>query len=141
MRRVEFVKEYSPSLPLGGKGSVMRHHSQSRNVPGVTYPVVASDSEWRSIKVFSHNPLYINRVFLLLCFSSLYHRLYTRFPLSTIATPGVSIWGEPCACIDLDTEKREGESLESMREKCTQCSKRAQPARGLSCIRYKLPTQ
>jgi len=24
----------------------------------------------------------------------------------------VEIWGEPCACIDLDTEKREGESLE-----------------------------
>jgi len=37
----------------------------------VTYPV-ASDSEWRvteewrSIKVFSHNSLYTNRVFLLL---------------------------------------------------------------------------
>jgi len=50
---------------------------------GVTYPV-ANDSEWqvtqewRSIKVFSDDPLYINRVFLLLSFSPLYHRIYTR---------------------------------------------------------------
>ena len=63
----------------------MSFHSPLVFVVFVTYPVVASDSEWRvtqqwrSIKVFFHNSLYINRVFLLLCFSSLYHRINTRF--------------------------------------------------------------
>jgi hypothetical protein len=50
----------------------------------VKYPVVASDSEWqvtqewRSIKVFSHNSLYINQIFLP-SFSSLYYRINTQF--------------------------------------------------------------
>ena len=52
--------------------------------PAVNVTYLASDSEWRvtqewrSIKVFSHNSLYINRVFLL-SLSSLSHRIYTRF--------------------------------------------------------------
>jgi len=61
----------------------------------VTYPAVASDSElrvtqeWRSIKVFCHDSLYINRGFLLLSFSaSLYCMIESTHgsPLSTIAT-------------------------------------------------------
>jgi len=61
----------------------------------VTYLVVASDSEWRvtqewqSIKVFSHDSLHINRVFLLFSFSSsLYCIIESTHgsPLSTIAT-------------------------------------------------------
>jgi len=71
--------------------TVLHHRSLGvLNLIFVTYPV-ASDSEWRvtqewrSIKNFPHNSLYINRVFLL-SFFSLYHRIYTRFSLSTIAT-------------------------------------------------------
>jgi len=51
--------------------------------------------EWRSIKAFSHDSLYINRVFLLPSFPSLYHRINTHgFPLSTIATVGMITWFE-----------------------------------------------
>jgi len=41
---------------------------------------VTQSGEWRSIKIFSDDPLYINRVFLLLSFSSLYHNIHTVLP-------------------------------------------------------------
>jgi hypothetical protein len=93
---------------------------------GVTYPV-ASDSEWRvakSIKVFSDDPLYINRVFLFLCFSSLYHRINTRFSPKYYSNSRCYDMeaGENRVRVFYGTEKREGERLEIYERDISPCN-------------------
>jgi hypothetical protein len=87
MRRITLVlmhifiqppSSYKSSFSYKTSDDAETHDPSTHATHFVTYPV-ASDSEWRSIKVFSDDSLYINRVFLLLCFSSPYHRIYTRF--------------------------------------------------------------